>query len=128
MAGAGPPVPRIYRFMATGLGASMWFWVCRSSVGNSWEKRLTSCRYRSSTEPRKTVLPTNPTSRSIDEKQLTQPHRAGSPRLEAPLGALGAKSKRIDGGEVLLGGHCTYYHQYDALRETIYTTVLFVQL
>lgn len=28
MAGAGPPVPRIYRFMATGLGASMWFWVC----------------------------------------------------------------------------------------------------
>jgi hypothetical protein len=58
----------------------------------------------------------------------SQERRAGSPRLEAPLGALGAKSKRIDGGEVLLGGHCTYYHQYDALRETIYTTVLFVQL
>ncbi|KAH6850807.1 hypothetical protein B0I37DRAFT_372440 [Chaetomium sp. MPI-CAGE-AT-0009] len=27
MAGAGPPVPRIYRFIGTGLGASMWFWI-----------------------------------------------------------------------------------------------------
>ncbi|KAK4156494.1 hypothetical protein C8A00DRAFT_12567 [Chaetomidium leptoderma] len=27
MAGAGPPVRPIYRFMATGLGASMWFWI-----------------------------------------------------------------------------------------------------
>lgn len=34
MAGAGPPVRPIYRFMATGLGASMWFWVCQSSVRN----------------------------------------------------------------------------------------------
>lgn len=23
-----PPVPRIYRFFGTGLGAAMWFWVC----------------------------------------------------------------------------------------------------
>jgi hypothetical protein len=28
MAGINPHVPRIYRFLGTGLGASMWFWVC----------------------------------------------------------------------------------------------------
>jgi hypothetical protein len=33
MAGVGMPHTRpIYRFMATGLGASMWFWVCRREL------------------------------------------------------------------------------------------------
>jgi hypothetical protein len=32
MAGLQPHVPRFYRFAATGLGASMWFWVCRPQL------------------------------------------------------------------------------------------------
>jgi hypothetical protein len=75
-------------------------------------------RHRSFTGQRKTVLPTHPTSRSMDQKQLTQPHRACPPRLEASLGPLKTKSKGIGCGELLLGEHCTYYHQYDALSRS----------
>ncbi|KAL2021192.1 hypothetical protein VTK56DRAFT_7379 [Thermocarpiscus australiensis] len=32
MSSARPPVPRFYRFAATGLGAAMWFWVCCPSI------------------------------------------------------------------------------------------------
>jgi hypothetical protein len=31
------PVRPFYRFMATGLGASMWFFVCRIAMSNEWE-------------------------------------------------------------------------------------------
>ncbi|AEO62821.1 uncharacterized protein THITE_2107484 [Thermothielavioides terrestris NRRL 8126] len=46
MAGAGPPVPRIYRFTATGLGAIMWFWVgyCCSVAGSQHWSRAAANR------------------------------------------------------------------------------------
>jgi hypothetical protein len=85
------------------------------SKGPSGQEADWEAQYRSSTGQRRTVRPTNSTSRSPDETQLTRRHRAGSYGLEASLGALDAKTNKIDGEGFLLGGgrQCTYYHQYD---------------
>ncbi|KAK4127693.1 hypothetical protein N657DRAFT_641703 [Parathielavia appendiculata] len=59
MAAGGPPVRPIYRFMATGLGASMWFWVCRNPEKFcSCSSRLMDGTHRSSTGQRRTVCTT----------------------------------------------------------------------
>lgn len=116
MAGAGPPVRPFYRFAATGLGAAMWFWVCRKV----YSFRFFSCladrviKRRSSTAQRKTVG--CPYLRRSNEHpwKLTPTYllcRACYARLEAPMGSLDTKN----GGNKMVGTglpwgacHCTY--------------------
>lgn len=47
MAAGQPPVRPIYRFFATGLGATMWFWVCLCSGHDMMEESEAARNWRS---------------------------------------------------------------------------------